>query len=113
MGAYPELEIVQIYIDEDQTHEGRPLYDAIVEEARNSGLTGAMVSRGIMGFWKYGPVSTTKLLALSQNLPVMIQIAGEQEQIEALLPKLDVMIKQGLVTLETKRVVLDRDGGDQ
>jgi PII-like signaling protein len=109
LGTYPELEILQIYIDEDQTHEGRRLYEAIVEEARNCRLTGAMVSRGMMGFWKYGPVSTTKLLALSQNLPVMIQIAGEHERIETFLPKLDFMVKQGLVTLETARVVINRD----
>ena len=113
MSTYTELEILQVYIDEDQSYEGRPLYDAIVEEARTGGLTGAMVSRGIMGVWKYGPVTTTKLLALSQNLPIMVQITGEHESIAALLPKLDGMIEQGLVTLETKRVVLDRDGGDQ
>ena len=109
MDTYTELDVLQIYIDESQKHEGRPLFEAIVEEARNRGLTGAMVSRGMMGFWKYGPVSTTKLLALSQNLPVMIQIAGEHELIEAFLPELDVMIKQGLVTLETARVVINRD----
>mgnify|MGYP001813562243 FL=1 len=109
MDTYTELDVLQIYIDESQKHEGRPLFEAIVEEARNRGLTGAMVSRGMIGFWKYGPVSTTKLLVLSQNLPVMIQIAGEHEQIEAFLPELDGMIKQGLVTLETARVVINRD----
>lgn len=113
MSVHNELEILQVYIDEDQKHEGRPLYEAIVEEARNRGLTGAMVSRGMMGFWKYGPVSTTKLLALSQNLPVMIQIAGEHEQIEAFVPELDGMIKKGLVTLETARVVISRDHEEQ
>ncbi len=109
MGANTELEILRIFIGENQKHKGRPLYEAIVQEAREHGLVGAMVSRGMMGFWKYGPISTSKILRLSEDLPISIEIAGEHDHIAAFLPELDVMIKQGLVTLEKVNVVINRD----
>jgi len=109
MSEFPELEILRIYIGENQRHAGRPLHEAIVQKARNRGLVGAMASRGFMGFWKYGPISTSKILRLSEDLPVSIQIAGEPEQIAAFLPDLDIMINQGLVTLDKVGVVINRD----
>jgi PII-like signaling protein len=112
MGATTELELLRIYIGEDQKYKGRPLYEVIVQEARDHGLTGAMVSRGVMGFWKYGPISTSKVLRLSEDLPVSIEIAGEHDKVAAFLPDLDVMITQGLVTLEKVRVVVNREDGE-
>ena len=109
MGAHTELQMLRIYIDENQKHAGRPLYEAIVQKARDRGLTGAMVSRGMMGFWKFGPISTSKIMRLSEDLPISIEIAGEQEQIASFLPDLEVMIKQGLVVLEKVNVVISRD----
>ena len=109
MGAHTELELLRIYIGEDQKHEGRPLYEVIVQEARKHGLTGAMASRGFMGFWKYGPISTSTILRLNEDLPICVEIAGEHAQIDAFLPQLEGMIKQGLVTLEKVRVIINRD----
>ena len=109
MNTYTELEILRIYIGETQKHTGRPLYEAIVQAASDCGLTGAMVSRGMMGFWKYGPINTATILRISEDLPILIEIAGEQDQIAAFFPELDAMIKQGLVALENKRVVINRD----
>jgi PII-like signaling protein len=109
MGATTELEMLRIFISEKQKHEGRPLYEAIVQEAQKHGLTGAMVSRGFMGFWKYGPISTSTILRLNEDLPVCIEIADEHGQIDAFLPQLEDMIKQGLVALEKVRVVINRD----
>ena len=63
----------------------------------------------MMGFWKYGPISTSKILRLNEDLPVSIEIAGERDLIAAFLPDLDVMIKQGLVTLEKVNIVINRD----
>ena len=104
-----DLELLRIYIGEDQKHEGRPLYEAIVRHAHERGLVGAMVSRGFMGVWKYGPISTSRLLRLSEDLPICIEIAGDQGQVDAFRPRLEEMIKQGLVTLEKVRVVINRD----
>ena len=112
MGAHTGLEMLRIYIGENQKHAGRPLYEVIVQEARKRGLVGAMVSRGMMGFWKYGPITTSRILRLSEDLPISIEIAGEHEDIAAFLPDLDVMIKQGLVTLEKVSVVINRDEGE-
>jgi PII-like signaling protein len=109
MNDYADLELLRIYIGENQKHAGRPLYEAIVHEAQRHGLTGAMVSRGFMGFWKYGPISTSTILRLNEDLPVCIQIAGEHEQVAAILPDLEGMINQGLVTLDKVRVVINRD----
>ncbi len=63
----------------------------------------------MMGFWKYGPISTSKILRLSEDFPISIEIAGEHDHIAAFMPDLDVMIKQGLVTLEKVNVVINRD----
>ena len=111
MSAHTGLEMLRIYIGENQKHKGRPLSEAIVQEARERGLVGAMVSRGMMGFWKYGPISTSKILRLSEDLPISIEIAGEHERITAFVPDLDAMINQGLVILEKVRVVINRDNG--
>lgn len=109
MGEYPELEMLRIFIGENQTHEGRPLYEAIVQQARKHELTGAMVSRGMMGFWKFGQISTSKIMRLNEDLPIVIEIAGEHDRMAAFLPDLEAMIKEGLVTLEKVSIVINRD----
>ena len=109
MSAHTELEILRIFINENQKHGRRLLYEAIVEEARKRGLIGAIVSRGIMGFWKFGPISTWRILDLSSDLPISIEIAGEHEQVAALLTDLDAMVKEGLVILDKVQVVINRD----
>ena len=83
----------------------RPLYEVIVLKAREAGLGGATVLRGVMGFGKNSVLHTAKILRLSEDLPIVIEIVDSREKIEAFLPKLDEMITDGLVTLEQVQVV--------
>jgi len=102
--------LLRIFIGESDRRDGRPLYELIVEEARRRGLAGATVLRGVMGFGANSRIHTTKILRLSEDLPVVIEIVDEADKINALLPDLDGMIAEGLVTLERVRVVLYRNG---
>ena len=109
MNTQPDLELLRVFVGENQKHDGRPLYEAIVQAAHKQGLTGAMATRGMMGFWRYGPIRTSKVLRLNEDLPILIEIAGKQEQIAAFLPELKDMVKQGLVTREKVQVVINQD----
>jgi len=102
--------LLRIFIGESDKRDGRPLYEVIVEEARRRGLAGATVLRGVMGFGASSRIHTTKILRLSEDLPMVIEIVDEADKINALLPDLDVMIREGLVTLERVRIVLYRNG---
>lgn len=102
--------LLRIFIGETDKYEGRPLYEAVVQEARRRGLAGATVTRGVMGFGAHSRIHTSKILRLSEDLPVIIEIVDETAKIEAFLPDLDTMIQEGLVTLERVRVVVYRDG---
>lgn len=102
--------LLRIFIGETDKYEGRPLYEAVVQEARRRGLAGATVTRGVMGFGAHSRIHTSKILRLSEDLPVIIEIVDETAKIEAFLPDLDKMIQEGLVTLERVRVVVYRDG---
>ncbi|MBZ0302743.1 MAG: DUF190 domain-containing protein [Anaerolineae bacterium] len=102
--------LLRIFIGESDKQDGRPLYEVIVEEARRRGLAGATVLRGVMGFGAHSRIHTTKILRLSEDLPMIIEIVDEADKINAFLPDLDGMIHEGLVTLERVRVVLYRDG---
>ena len=99
-----EAELLRIFIGEADKFEGKPLYEAIVKLARQRGMAGATVIRGLMGFGADSRMHTAKILRLSEDLPVIIEIVDESEKIEALLPELDQMIKEGLVTIEKIRV---------
>ena len=83
----------------------RPLYEEIVLKAREQGLAGATVLRGVMGFGKHSILHTAKILRLSEDMPMIIEIVDSLEKIEAFLPVLDQMITDGLVTLEKVRVI--------
>ncbi len=111
MKAQSEAELLRIFIGESDKHEGRPLYEVIVEEARRRGFAGATVLRGALGFGANSRIHTTKILRLSEDLPVVIEIVDEPDKIAAFLPDLDHMIKEGLVTLEKVRVLVYRDNG--
>lgn len=102
--------LLRIFIGESDKRDGRPLYEVIVEEARRRGLAGATVLRGVLGFGANSRIHTTKILRLSEDLPMVIEIVDEADKINAFLPGLDVMIREGLVTLERVRVVLYRNG---
>lgn len=111
MTAQSEYEMIRIYIGESHKHGARPLYEAIVLEARKNGLAGATVVRGIMGFGKNSKLRTSKVLRLSLDLPLIIEIIDEAEKIAAFLPTLDKMVYQGLVTSEKITVCINRHNG--
>jgi len=92
--------LLRIFIGESDTHEGRPLYEAIVLAVRRDGLAGATVLRGIEGFGKSSRLHTAHILRLSEDLPIVIECVDTVEKIEGILPKLDTMIGDGLVTME-------------
>lgn len=100
-----EAELLRIFIGETAKLGQRPLYELIVEEARKRGLAGATVTRGIMGFGKNSRIHTAKILRLSEDLPLVIEIVDRPERIAAFLPDLDAMIGKGMVTLEKVRVI--------
>ena len=97
--------LLRIFVGESDKYGHRPLYEAIVLKARESGLAGATVTRGVMGFGKNSVLHTAKILRLSEDLPMIIEIVDSLETVESFLPELDVMITDGLVTLERVRVI--------
>jgi uncharacterized protein len=102
----PEQSILlRIFIGESDKWEHRPLYEAIVLKAREAHLAGATVLRGPMGFGKASRLHTAKILRLSMDLPIVIEIVDGEEKINAFLPALKPMIGGGLVTLEKVRVI--------
>jgi PII-like signaling protein len=100
-----EAVLLRIFIGEDDRIKGRPLYEAIVLKAREAGLAGATVLRGPMSFGKSSTLHTAKVLRLSEDLPIVIEIVDTQEKIDAFLPVLDPMMGSGLVTLERVQVL--------
>ena len=105
-----EAELLRIFIGESDKHGGRPLYEAIVEEARRRGMAGATVLRGTLGFGAHSRIHTAKVLRLSEDLPMVIEIVDAPERIAAFLPDLDGMMAEGLVTLERVRLLVYRPG---
>jgi hypothetical protein len=97
--------LLRIFIGEDDKFERRPLYETIVLKAREMHLAGATVLRGAVGFGHSSHLHTTKILRLSQDLPLVIEIVDTQEKIDAFLPVLDAMMPSGLVTLEKVQVL--------
>lgn len=97
--------LLRIFIGESDEHDGRPLYEAIVLKARETGLAGATVLRGPMGFGRSSRLHTTKILRLSQDLPLVIEIVDSPDKIEAFAEALNGMMGSGLVTTERVRVL--------
>jgi uncharacterized protein len=97
--------LLRIFIGESDRWQHRPLYEAIVLKAREMHLAGATVLRGPMGFGKTSRLHTTKILRLSLDLPLLIEIVDSEDNINAFLPVLDGMMKGGLVTLEKVKVI--------
>lgn len=108
MKLLAEAELLRIFIGESDKYEGRPLYEVIVEEARKRKLAGATVLHGVLGFGANSRLHTAKILRLSEDLPVVIEIVDEPAKIADLLSQLDHWIKEGLVTLEKVRVIAYR-----
>jgi hypothetical protein len=105
---HTEAQCLRIYIGESDKHGGRPLYEVLVEEARKAGLAGATVLRGISGFGANSRVHTTRILRLSEDLPLVVEIVDTPEKIERFLPYLDETITEGLATLERREVIFYR-----
>ena len=105
-----EGKLLRIFIGEADRWRGKPLYESIVVEARRRGLAGATVLKGFMGFGAHSRIHTAKLLELSQDLPIVIEIVDAPEKIEAFLPDLEQMVGDGLITLERAEVLLYRPG---
>ena len=97
--------LLRIFVGEDDRYDHRPLYEAIVLKAREHHIAGATVLRGPMGFGHSSRIHTTKILRLSEDLPLVIEIVDSEEKINAFLPVLDGMMGSGLVTLEKVRVL--------
>ena len=104
--------LLRIFIGENDRAGNLPLYEAIVQSARKQGLAGATVLRGPIGFGRSSTVHTTKILRLSQDLPIVIEIVDAPDKIDAYLPDLDKMMGSGLVTLEKVKVLRYGNGGD-
>ena len=97
--------LLRIFIGESDRWEHKPLYEAIVLKARELGLAGATVLRGPMGFGANSRLHTAKILRLSEDLPLIIEIVDSEEQIARLLPHLEEKVKEGLVTLENVQII--------
>lgn len=100
-----EAKLLRIFIGESDKWQGQPLHEAIVLEAKRHGLAGATVFKGIMGFGAHSRIHSAKVLQLSEDLPLMIEIVDSEEKIRAFLPLLDTMVREGLVTLERVEVI--------
>src|SRR5215831_9924873 len=101
--------LLRIFIGESDRHRHQPLYQSIVLKAREMHMAGATVLRGPMGFGKSSHLHTAKILRLSMDLPIVIEIVDSEEKINALLPVLDEMMGGGLVTLERAKVMRYQD----
>lgn len=102
--------LLRIFIGESDRHEGQPLYEWIVRKAKEEGLAGATVLRGILGFGAHSRIHTTKILRLSTDLPIVIEIVDEEEKVESFLPLIDEVIPEGLATVERVEVRFYRSG---
>lgn len=112
MNLPENAQLLRIFIGESDRHHNHPLYEAIVQEARAAGLAGATVMRGAMGFGASSRLHTAKVLRLSADLPLIIEIVDTKEKIDAFLPRLNSLIGGGLVTIEDIRVLHYRHGAD-
>ncbi len=97
--------LLRIFIGETDRYHGRPLYEQIVLKARELNLAGATVLRGIMGFGASSRIHTAKLLRLSEDLPVVVEIVDTEENVQKILPFLDEVVQEGLITMEKAHVI--------
>lgn len=108
MRAESEGKLLRIFIGESDRWHGKPLYEAIVQRVREEGLAGATVLRGLEGFGAHSRLHTSRILRLSEDLPVVIEIVDSAEKIDAVLPALDEMVEEGMVTVERVHVIAYR-----
>ena len=106
-----EGQLLRIFIGESDRWHGKPLYEAIILRAREQGVAGATMLRGMMGYGAASRIHTAKILRLSEDLPIVVEIVDSKDKIESLLPMIDEMVQEGLVTLESVRVIKYRHSG--
>ena len=102
--------LLRIFVGETDQWQGQPLYEAIVHLAKKQGMAGATAIKGFMGFGCKSHMHTAKILRLSEDLPIVIEMVDSEEKINNFLPHLDEMVKEGLITLEKANVILYRAG---
>lgn len=107
-----EAEILRIFIGESDKCDGKPLHEAIVTEARKRDMAGATVLKGMLGFGVHSRIHSAKIFAISEDLPVVVEIVDSPERIEAFLPDLNKMVGEGLITVEKVRVIAYRHSED-
>lgn len=100
-----EGQLLRVFIGEDDKYKGKPLYEVIVEKARELNLAGATVLKGTMGYGAHSRLHTSKVLRLSESLPVVIEIIDKEERINLLLPFIDEHVQEGLVTIEEIKII--------
>ena len=100
-----ESVLLRIFIGESDKYKGTPLYEAIVLKARELNMAGATVTRGILGFGAHSRLHSAKILSISDDLPVVVEIVDNSERIDALIPFLDETVEEGLVTMEKVKVI--------
>lgn len=105
--------LLRVFVGEQDKWGHLPLYEAIVLKAREAGLAGATVLRGLMGYGKHSVLHTAKVLRLSEDLPMVIEIVDARAKIEAFVPTLDELISDGLVTLERLQVLSSGTNGNE
>jgi PII-like signaling protein len=103
-----EGKLLRVFVGEADQWHGRPLYEAIISEARTRGLAGATAWKGFVGFGANSRLHTAKVLRLSEDLPVVVEIVDAADKIAAFLPIVDAMVTEGLVTVERAEVILYR-----
>lgn len=106
-------QLVRIFIGESDRWKGQPLYEAIILKAREMGIAGATMLRGLMGYGANSRIHTAKILRLSEDLPIVVEIVDSPEKISGFLPVIEEMVGDGLVTLENVRVLQYRSGNDE
>jgi hypothetical protein len=102
--------LLRIFIGESDKHDGKPLYEWIVLKAREQGLAGATVLRGMMGFGAHSRIHTFKIERLSEDLPIIIELVDTQEKLENFFAIIDNEIEEGLATMEKARIHFYRSG---
>jgi hypothetical protein len=105
--------LLRIFIGESDRFHGKPLYEQIVLKAREMDAAGATVTRGILGFGAHSRLHSTKLLSLSNDLPIVIEIVDAQEKIDQIIPFLDESVDEGLITMEKVSVIKYRHGKEK
>ncbi len=108
-----EGKLLRVFIGENDKYQGQPLYEWIVRQARDEGLAGATVLRGLEGFGAHSRLHTAKVLRLSTDLPIVIEIIDTEKKIEAFLPLIDDAVEEGLATVERVDVRFYRSGASE